>query len=128
MDMYSILRIQYVHITPDSIVQYTPKYSPLCPFCPPLIPLRLLGKAGFLLYQSLDGGLLLLLLLLFKRPFSSVTSALSAVFSWRRILFSFSKTSNCWTRKVNSSTFLIKSRMTLSLSKPFFPKDSLDFD
>jgi len=27
MDMYSILRIQYVHITPDSIVQYTPKYS-----------------------------------------------------------------------------------------------------
>jgi len=29
MDMYSILRIQYVHITPDSIVQYTPKYSML---------------------------------------------------------------------------------------------------
>jgi len=27
MDMYSIFRIQYVHITPDSIVQYTPKYS-----------------------------------------------------------------------------------------------------
>jgi hypothetical protein len=27
MDMYSILRIHYVHITPDSVVQYTPKYS-----------------------------------------------------------------------------------------------------
>ena len=27
MDMYSILRIYYVHITPDSVVQYTPKYS-----------------------------------------------------------------------------------------------------
>ena len=25
--MYSILRIQYVHYTPDSVVQYTPKYS-----------------------------------------------------------------------------------------------------
>jgi hypothetical protein len=25
--MYSILRNQYVHITPDSVVQYTPKYS-----------------------------------------------------------------------------------------------------
>jgi hypothetical protein len=29
MDMYSILRIHYVHITPDSVVQYTPKYSEL---------------------------------------------------------------------------------------------------
>jgi len=28
--MYSILRIQYVHYTPDSVVQYTPKYSPNC--------------------------------------------------------------------------------------------------
>jgi hypothetical protein len=27
IDMYSILRIQYVHITPNSVVQYTPKYS-----------------------------------------------------------------------------------------------------
>ena len=25
--MYSILRIQYVHYSPDSVVQYTPKYS-----------------------------------------------------------------------------------------------------
>jgi len=25
--MYTILRIQYVHYTPDSVVQYTPKYS-----------------------------------------------------------------------------------------------------
>ena len=25
--MYSILRIQYVQYTPDSVVQYTPKYS-----------------------------------------------------------------------------------------------------
>ena len=25
--MYSLLRIQYVHYTPDSVVQYTPKYS-----------------------------------------------------------------------------------------------------
>ena len=25
--MYTLLRIQYVHYTPDSVVQYTPKYS-----------------------------------------------------------------------------------------------------
>ena len=30
--MYSILRIQYVHYTPDSVVQYTPKYSTRYPY------------------------------------------------------------------------------------------------
>src|SRR3954453_7076069 len=73
------------------------RVSPLCPTCPPLAfpnrPRWLLSTRGGFFRPSLDGGLLLLELVLSSRRCSSVTSCLRAAFSWLRAAFSVRRAS-----------------------------------